>query len=162
MLALESYIVHEGFTEDYFNKDIALLRLEEALDLTSPPEVRPVCLPSDTTKVHEGQIGKAIGWGDTSNGKDKYRSVVREVDIPIVECGRKKIAGVLIAPLMLCAGLKSGGKDACYGDSGGPLMVKEGGRYTLVGIVSFGDECGTHRRLHEDYWQSGMDQHQHC
>ncbi|XP_047502735.1 proclotting enzyme-like [Penaeus chinensis] len=60
-LALESYIVHEGFTEDYFNKDIALLRLEEALDLTSHPEVRPVCLPSDPTKVYAGQTGRVLG-----------------------------------------------------------------------------------------------------
>ncbi|XP_047502732.1 coagulation factor XII-like [Penaeus chinensis] len=118
MLALESYIVHEGFTEGYFNKDIALLRLEEALDLTSHPEVRPVCLPSDPTKVYEGQTGRVLGWGDTSNGKDKYPGIVREVDIPILECGRKKIAGVLITPPVLCAGLEGGGKDSCYGDSG--------------------------------------------
>lgn len=140
-LALESYLVHEGFQENFFNKDIALLRLEEDLDLTSYPEVRPVCLPSDPSKVYEGLTGTVVGWGDTSNGKEKYPKALREVDLPIVECGRKKIAGVLITPFMLCAGVKSGGKDACYGDSGGPLVVKENDRYTLVGIVSFGDRC---------------------
>ncbi|ROT82874.1 putative coagulation factor XII isoform X1 [Penaeus vannamei] len=135
MLALESYVFHEGYTENYFNLDIALLRLEEALDLTSHPEVRPVCLPSDPTKVYEGQTGKVVGWGDTTNGDKKYPDIVREVDLPIVECGRKEIAGVLITPFMLCAGFKKGGKDSCSGDSGGPLTVEEDGRFTLVGIV---------------------------
>jgi len=141
MLALESYVVHEGYIENYDNLDIALLRLEEALDLTSHPEVRPVCLPSDPTKVYEGQTGKVVGWGDTTNGDKKYPDIVREVDLPIVECGRKEIAGVLITPFMLCAGFKKGGKDSCSGDSGGPLTVEEDGRFTLVGIVSFGEEC---------------------
>lgn len=36
----------------------------------------------------------------------------------------------------LCYG--SPGKDACYGDSGGPLAS----RRTIYGIVSFGDGCG--------------------
>ncbi|ROT82876.1 prophenoloxidase activating factor serine proteinase [Penaeus vannamei] len=124
MLALESYVFHEGYTENYFNLDIALLRLEEALDLTSHPEVRPVCLPSDPTKVYEGQTGKVVGWGDTTNGDKKYPDIVREVDLPIVECGRKEIAGVLITPFMLCAGFKKGGKDSCSGDSG----PSDGGR----------------------------------
>lgn len=32
-----------------------------------------------------------------------------------------------------------GGKDACYGDSGGPAAVREN---FLVGIISWGPECG--------------------
>ena len=44
--------------------------------------------------------------------------------------------------LMICAGYKSAGKDACAGDSGGPLQcLAGGGRWKLVGIVSFGDMC---------------------
>ena len=43
---------------------------------------------------------------------------------------------------MICAGFADGGKDACLGDSGGPLMVKEDGRYHQAGIISFGIDCG--------------------
>ena len=38
---------------------------------------------------------------------------------------------------MICAGVAGGGKDACEGDSVGPLVV--GGQ--LVGIVSWGVGC---------------------
>lgn len=42
----------------------------------------------------------------------------------------------------LCAGGEKN-KNACRGDSGGPLMYSEGNKWTLTGIVSFGPAlCG--------------------
>ena len=38
----------------------------------------------------------------------------------------------------ICA--KGDGKGSCFGDRGGPLVVVEDGRYTVVGVVSFGRE----------------------
>ncbi len=40
---------------------------------------------------------------------------------------------------MLCAGTETGARDACNGDSGGPLFVGQGDDLTQVGIVSWGD-----------------------
>lgn len=43
----------------------------------------------------------------------------------------------------ICAGVMAGGKDACRGDSGGPLFIK-GKTYAddvLVGLTSFGEGC---------------------
>lgn len=40
---------------------------------------------------------------------------------------------------MICAGQAA--KDSCSGDSGGPMVVNEG-RWTQVGIVSWGIGCG--------------------
>ena len=39
---------------------------------------------------------------------------------------------------MLCAGHHVTGVDACPGDSGGPLECKYDGKWTIVGIVSWG------------------------
>lgn len=43
---------------------------------------------------------------------------------------------------MMCAGTPGGTKDACRGDSGGPLAADVGGRLVQVGIVSWGRGCG--------------------
>ena len=43
---------------------------------------------------------------------------------------------------MICAGYRGiGGKDACTGDSGGPLICKHGNKAVLVGVVSWGRRC---------------------
>ena len=44
---------------------------------------------------------------------------------------------------MFCAGYERGGRDACLGDSGGPMMCqREDGKWLLLGITSNGDGCG--------------------
>ena len=40
----------------------------------------------------------------------------------------------------VCAG-GDGVRDTCTGDSGGPLMTTVGGRWTVVGVTSFGVDC---------------------
>ena len=41
----------------------------------------------------------------------------------------------------ICAG--NGDTDACTGDSGGPLLVERNGRWTVIGVTSFGVGCGS-------------------
>ena len=42
---------------------------------------------------------------------------------------------------MFCAGFPSGGKDACYGDSGGPIFEVRDGQPVQVGVISSGYGC---------------------
>jgi secreted trypsin-like serine protease len=50
----------------------------------------------------------------------------------------------MITPHMMCAGTDIRAADTCFGDSGGPLLVKRGGGYAQAGIVSWGpsEGCG--------------------
>lgn len=43
----------------------------------------------------------------------------------------------------ICAGVLAGGRDACNGDSGGPLIIRGRNAATdeLVGLTSFGEGC---------------------
>lgn len=70
------------------------------------------------------------------------RNILRAVNLPIVNqdyCNSQY--GGRITPQMICAGFQEGGKDTCFGDSGGPLTCQQNGEKQLVGIVSFGRGC---------------------
>ena len=70
----------------------------------------------------------------------------------------------LITSNMICAGDLKGGKDACKGDSGGPLMVPSNEFAVIYGIVTFGNGCarpdapGVYTRVtnYIDWIQSNM------
>lgn len=59
-----------------------------------------------------------------------------------IDTATKAIAAAMGDPVtgnMICAGETSGERDACNGDSGGPLFVKNGNDITQVGVVSWGE-----------------------
>jgi secreted trypsin-like serine protease len=67
---------------------------------------------------------------------------------------RQPLDRELISNNMVCAGTSDGSQDACFGDSGGPLLIYDQ-RLTQVGIVSWGpikgcgltDQFGVYVRL---------------
>lgn len=44
----------------------------------------------------------------------------------------------LVLDEMVCAGTDNGSRDACFGDSGGPLLIPKGTGFVQVGVVSWG------------------------
>lgn len=117
---------HPGFTEVAAGDDVATLTLAEPL-------------PYEPVRIAEPRTGPATvyGWGRTGELGAPSRTL-REVDVPIrgdAECA-ERVPGYRPGA-MLCAGYPEGGKDACEGDSGGPLAVAG----ELVGVVSYGHGC---------------------
>ncbi|XP_055713666.1 proclotting enzyme [Phlebotomus papatasi] len=133
---------HRGFDSRTLYDDVALLTLDTPVQFSS--SIRPICLPpANEVRQYNGKTGVVIGWGSLrENGPQP--SILQEVSIPIWSndnCARKygSAAPAGITQNMLCAGQDY--KDSCSGDSGGPLMVNDG-KWTQVGIVSWGIGCG--------------------
>ncbi|KAL3289479.1 hypothetical protein HHI36_022902 [Cryptolaemus montrouzieri] len=132
---------HKGFDGRTLYNDIALLTLDSPVTFTH--QVRPICLPSAGNDF-AGTTATVIGWGSLrENGPQP--SVLQEVNIPIwrnsdcrLKYGHAAPGGIV--DHMLCAGQAA--MDSCSGDSGGPLMVNTGHKWTQVGIVSWGIGCG--------------------
>jgi trypsin len=94
-----------------------------------------------------GKTATVIGWGATDmvTGQLGFASdQLMEVQVPIQSDGDCAQSYPLEweGDTMMCAGETLGGKDSCYGDSGGPLMVPDASNQLLVaGVVSFGTGC---------------------
>ncbi|CAG9759367.1 unnamed protein product [Ceutorhynchus assimilis] len=132
---------HRGFDSRTLYNDIAILTLESPVEFSSV--IRPVCMPTGRGRDWAGSTGTVIGWGSIRESGPQP-AVLQEVNIPIwsnTECRQKygHAAPGGIVEHMLCAGQAN--RDSCSGDSGGPLMVNNG-KWTQVGIVSWGIGCG--------------------
>ncbi|XP_006866496.1 PREDICTED: mannan-binding lectin serine protease 2 [Chrysochloris asiatica] len=147
----EAIFIHDGYIHDVdFNNDIALIKLKSKVVINS--NIMPICLPRTEAEafMRTNDIGTIAGWGLTQRGF-LARSLMF-VDIPIVDHQRctaayekKPYPGARVTDNMLCAGLDSGGKDSCKGDSGGALVFLDNAtqRWFVGGIVSWGSiNCG--------------------
>jgi len=141
--------IHPQYYAGTLQNDIAIMRLNQKVDLTLTPHIGIPCLPT-----HEVNFGGkrcwTTGWGKNSFGQGgSYQNILKEVDVPVVNRGhcqsllRQTRLGPSynLSPGMLCAGGEEG-KDACKGDGGGPLTCMNNGLWYLAGIVSWGIGCG--------------------
>ncbi|XP_066041096.1 transmembrane protease serine 11E-like [Chamaea fasciata] len=138
-------IVHERYGDNLLDHeyDVAVVELASAIEFTS--DVHSVCLPEASHVFPDNASCFVTGWGALEN--DGYSvNQLRQAEVRIIStavCNRRQVYGGAITPGMLCAGYLEGQVDACQGDSGGPLVhANSRGIWYLVGIVSWGDECG--------------------
>ncbi|XP_048787135.1 granzyme K-like [Lagopus muta] len=151
------FFSHPLFNRSSKENDIMLLKLDRMANLNK--YVKCLSLPDTGEDIKPGSRCTVAGWGETS--PRKLPKCLREATVKIVDrkdCERKynkKQKVLKITRNMLCAGEKImfSKRDACKGDSGGPLIC--GRKYS--GIVSFGEKCGmgdkpgVYTRLTEKY-----------
>ncbi|KAH8289948.1 hypothetical protein KR018_008938, partial [Drosophila ironensis] len=124
---------HEYYDDYTFNNDVALLLLDESLDLMAYYEIGSIELAKEMPP--KGSNASVTGWGLTENGGVPESLQYLETKILDIEQCRKLYSGYSITRNMLCATARDRG--TCQGDSGGALVVDS----RQVGIVSWGVGC---------------------
>uniref|UniRef100_A0A8C9RX42 Transmembrane serine protease 7 n=1 Tax=Scleropages formosus TaxID=113540 RepID=A0A8C9RX42_SCLFO len=144
VVEIQRIVVHEYYNARSFDYDIALLQLRRTWPGSLGAYIQPICLPSSSQTLPEGLRCWVTGWGYRSEEDKVLPSVLQKAQVQIISQSECKRTYSPVSPRMLCAGVPSGEQDACRGDSGGPLSCKvtDGGRWFLVGIVSWGAGCG--------------------
>jgi secreted trypsin-like serine protease len=136
----DSFYIHPAYDDYSLDSDIGLIRLKE------PVAFNTIFIPeqNDVALLEPGYSSRTIGWGllDTM---DTYASILQEVDIEIIQfdiCNSVSSYDGELTSNMVCVGFMVGGKDACGGDSGGPLFIDVDGQWFQNGLVSWGYDCG--------------------
>lgn len=153
---IQQGFIHPDYDDTTVDSDIAIFELNTTVDL---PYLRlerdPVDAPGTNMTV--------LGFGLTQNYDDYFGGFFSSEDytstdlleatvdyVPTTECNEilQEHYGSdanPITPSMLCAfDEEFKGEDSCQGDSGGPLILKgnDPSEDSLVGLVSWGHECG--------------------
>nr|CAD7592154.1 unnamed protein product [Timema genevievae] len=141
--AVEIFIYPKYYTTQ-FDEDIALVKVKNPF--SENDYVEYVKLPDQWEPLEVGSEAMVAGWGLTSMNWDAELSEKLK-DVKIIVMNPEKCAenpqnrgSFLITDNMICAAAE--GEDTCPGDSGGPVVVKEGDHQKLVGLVSWGDGKG--------------------
>ncbi|XP_032091787.1 transmembrane protease serine 11C-like [Thamnophis elegans] len=140
---VKTIIIHEKYRNTGHEHDIAVLQLTKSVDFTRA--IHRICLPDSNERIPYNIDAVVTGWGALSN-EGETPNVLQEATVKLIDtkvCNRREVYNGAIKPGMICAGYLEGGIDSCQGDSGGPLMAIDSRQmWYLVGIVSWGDECG--------------------
>lgn len=140
-LGVKRIIQHPNYNSYTYDNDFALLELTRNTSQTPIP-IYSGFPSNDISNSLTGETATIIGWGSTSPYGYTYPEKLQQVVLPIISnntCNYSYPGE--ITDNMLCAGYSFGGKDSCYGDSGGPLMVFIDDQWVHAGVVSWGEGC---------------------
>mmetsp|Transcript_14154 Transcript_14154/g.34337 ORF Transcript_14154/g.34337 Transcript_14154/m.34337 type:complete len:552 (+) Transcript_14154:94-1749(+) len=160
---VEAYAIHPYYTNQVNTRpqhDVAVLTLSKCVDQNEQDKdlflhnIMELATPDDWYRLTNGAGLKVSGFGSSAitgigGTSNSYTDILRTVQVPFqAQCSRQNFysAGLVQDNDMMCAG--SGGRDACFGDSGGPLYYEYSStptrhsRRKQYGVVSWGHGCG--------------------
>merc|ERR1711981_82339 len=120
-MAISKIINHPDYHHQTTNYDFSLLKMKKTINFSKYVHIRPICLPTDTSKDYTDFTATVSGWGTLSSGGSTSNKL-REVEVKVLSntvCKNNyNYPASWITSQMLCANVEGGGKDACQGDSG--------------------------------------------
>ncbi|CAF3497006.1 unnamed protein product [Rotaria sp. Silwood1] len=144
--------IHPDFDKNSKVNDIGIIRLSTPFDMTNS-KLTIVCLPHAVTAESIAEVEYpvpgttlvVIGWGATEYSPMNPSTTLQQVTVKAVastssDCTTSTNEMVNVT-VHFCAGISGGGKDACLGDSGGPIMAFVDNRWQIMGITSIGYGC---------------------
>ncbi len=149
-LSVEAIVIHPDFQYWNLERDIALLRLSTASIVT--PVALPTGAPAALLNEVADSVASVTGWGMVEEFVVAPDDVLRRTEVALIArsaCNAADAYNGAIGEQMLCAGWEQGGRDACFGDSGGPLALPAAEAavgWSQIGIVSWGDGCARPQR----------------
>jgi secreted trypsin-like serine protease len=152
---LETLEVSAVFVHPRHNQPIDASHDVALVKLVAPSKSPAMRINKSSLAVPDDEVMAPLaftaGWGamtETHAAKSGLRShdyptSLFRVELKLVSQVRcEKVYADRLDDTMMCAGFEVGGKDACDGDSGGPLILKDAaGNGKLIGVVSWGDGC---------------------
>lgn len=145
LVTSSSVINHPGYDQITLNNDIALIRLDEPLDLVNG-ELRAISLPGSALidDLLVGNRSRVAGWG--LDNTRKISPVLNFVDLQIIDnpgCRRVYGEDRVVDHVVCGIGYNHLNQATCGGDSGSALAVHDGSQWVQVGVASFGalDAC---------------------
>lgn len=170
-IAVDRIIVHEGWRQRTGQNDIALLHLSRPISYVQKDKIyiNNICLSRQTQHEYEGMVSSS-GWGFVAKDNRITPELMRRVDLMIVDhntCHQAFSRVIQVTTNQVCAGRSHRGNCMVIlvpielnfvtktffislslslylskkGDSGGPLILKDGNRAIQIGIVSFSIPC---------------------
>ena len=87
-------------------------------------------VPGDTITV--------FGYGKDEGGQDVFTRIEQGNYEELLKAGDMVVAALNPVRLVFSASFDSTGQSACFGDSGGPAILRRNGVAAIAGIVSYG------------------------
>lgn len=114
-------VVHPDYDGNTMDNDLSLLFLNEPFEFND--NISSVSLPSVGVETYPNSVILS-GWGNVQYGEPMFEDLhyVELVTYSDTDC--EAIVGQYVRPEILCVGWNEGGRGACQGDAGSPLVTQ--------------------------------------
>lgn len=137
----KQYNIHSDYDRLTFENDLCLITLSKYV--TFSDTIQPVKLPKPANETFAGKTVIVSGWGYLHSDAISLSEELQFAKLVVIEQNtcENVFGNIFVRDSTICAQGKNL-ESVCNGDSGGPMVLEEGGE--LIGIVSFGHVIGCH------------------